>query len=109
MQKHFPEEVAKFERLAAKHLHQLPPSGNLYLDIPLFRDSPSRFLYKLDLYSERRIFYTGDVILCPQEEDEDENSLEDEMIEDDDDEEGDDIMMNHFNKVVSLLLSLLNI
>eukprot|EP00392_Amoebophrya_sp_AT5.2_P002024 g2029.t1 len=65
LQRDFPTEVRKFETLAAKHLHQLPPSGNLYLDIPLFRDSPSRFLYKLDLFSERCIFYTGDIILSP--------------------------------------------
>ena len=37
MHSKFPSQLPKFEKLAAQHLYQLPPSANLYLDIPLFQ------------------------------------------------------------------------
>eukprot|EP00397_Hematodinium_sp_SG-2012_P001082 GEMP01001083.1.p2 GENE.GEMP01001083.1~~GEMP01001083.1.p2 ORF type:complete len:694 (+),score=131.49 GEMP01001083.1:39-2084(+) len=64
----FPDECQKFEHIAATHLYSLPPSGTVYLNVPIFAASPSRFLYLLDLYSERRVYYTNDVVLEPTSE-----------------------------------------
>jgi len=61
----FPKDYAQIEKVAAQCLCELPPSGSIYTSIPLFSRSPSRFLYLLDLFAERRIANTGEV-LCEE-------------------------------------------